>query len=158
MSEDYRERQVARDLMVRHSRPRRLSPAEVDDVARLYQGGATVSDLADRYNIHRNTVTAHLERSGIPRRGGAPSSTNPTCHRSPSSTSEATPAPSSPPVTTSTRPPSFAGYAALAYRGDSAKEARGRAHRQPPAQAARPIAQNDARMDVQCVHCMLPLN
>lgn len=38
---------------------------EVDDLVRLYQEGATVYQLADRFGIHRGTVSRHLHRAGV---------------------------------------------------------------------------------------------
>ena len=46
---------------------RRLSPADIDDLISTYQAGATISQLANEFGIHRTTVTGHLDRNGIPR-------------------------------------------------------------------------------------------
>jgi hypothetical protein len=44
---------------------RRLSPEEVEHLVAGYQGGATVPELVVRFQIHRTTVFAHLERHGV---------------------------------------------------------------------------------------------
>jgi len=46
---------------------RRLSPADIDDLVDAYQAGATISQLAVEFGIHRTTVAGHLDRSGVPR-------------------------------------------------------------------------------------------
>jgi DNA-binding CsgD family transcriptional regulator len=46
----------------------RLSPAQIADLITGYQSGQTVYELADRFKIHRVTVSAHLHRHGIPMR------------------------------------------------------------------------------------------
>jgi hypothetical protein len=43
---------------------RRLRPDEVAQLAAKYQEGATVNDLAERFKIHRTTVSAHLHLHG----------------------------------------------------------------------------------------------
>lgn len=47
---------------------RRLSPDQVNDLCAAYVSGSTVRQLAAHYGLHRTTVMAHLERTGIPRR------------------------------------------------------------------------------------------
>jgi DNA-binding CsgD family transcriptional regulator len=47
---------------------RRLRPNEITDLAARYKAGATVYELADRFRIHRGTVSSLLERQGVPRR------------------------------------------------------------------------------------------
>ena len=47
---------------------RRLSPGVVDELAHLYEKGASIDALAQRYRVHRTTVIAHLDRRGVPRR------------------------------------------------------------------------------------------
>ena len=49
-------------------RPRRLTQGQVNALVEAYRLGATVMDLAVEHGIHRTTVTAHLQRSGISRR------------------------------------------------------------------------------------------
>lgn len=48
-----------------------LSPARVDELAALYQAGATLVELGERFSVHRRTVAAHLVRRSVPirRRG-----------------------------------------------------------------------------------------
>ena len=57
------------DLWGRLSNPpqRRLSPTDVDDLIAACQAGATISQLAVEFGIHRTTVTGHLDRHGVPR-------------------------------------------------------------------------------------------
>lgn len=57
------------DLKGRLSNPpqQRLSPNGIDDLISAYQAGATISQLAARYGIHRTTVTALLDQHQIPR-------------------------------------------------------------------------------------------
>ncbi len=47
---------------------RLLSPADIDDLVNAYRAGATISQLAAEFGIHRTTVTGHLDRHGVPRR------------------------------------------------------------------------------------------
>lgn len=47
---------------------RRLEPAEVDRLVDQYRSGATVRELAAEFSVGRTTVSAHLERRGLPRR------------------------------------------------------------------------------------------
>jgi transposase-like protein len=58
------------DLKGRLSNPaqRRLSPIHIDDLISAYQAGATISQLANEFGIHRTTVASHLDRHGVPRR------------------------------------------------------------------------------------------
>jgi DNA-binding transcriptional ArsR family regulator len=42
-----------------------LSKCDVTELITQYRGGATVYDLAERYSIHRSTVSAHLHRRGV---------------------------------------------------------------------------------------------
>lgn len=46
----------------------RLRPEEVDLVVAAYQAGSTRAEVATQFGIHKNTVTDHLERRGVPRR------------------------------------------------------------------------------------------
>ena len=47
---------------------RRLFQAEIEQLVHLYRDGASIGVLAVQYDVHRTTVTAHLERTGIARR------------------------------------------------------------------------------------------
>jgi DNA-binding NarL/FixJ family response regulator len=47
---------------------RRLTPDEVDELVRAYRDGATLKALTNRFGVCRTTVSAHLERRGVPRR------------------------------------------------------------------------------------------
>jgi len=49
-------------------RQRRLSAAQVEELAAAYRAGAPVNDLAAQFRIHRSTVLDHLNRSDTPRR------------------------------------------------------------------------------------------
>jgi DNA-binding CsgD family transcriptional regulator len=42
----------------------RLSPQQIAELVKAYQDGQTVYALADRFGIHRTTVSAHLHRQG----------------------------------------------------------------------------------------------
>ena len=48
--------------------PRRLSNEETGELCSNYLSGATVYELATKFDVHRLTVSAILERHGIPRR------------------------------------------------------------------------------------------
>jgi hypothetical protein len=48
---------------------RRLTEREVTELITRYRDGATVYDLAERFGIHRTTVSAHLHRREIQMRG-----------------------------------------------------------------------------------------
>lgn len=48
---------------------RRLSESDVTQLITRYQDGATVYHLAQRFHIHRTTVSAHLHRRGVKMRG-----------------------------------------------------------------------------------------
>jgi hypothetical protein len=48
---------------------RRLSEGDVAELVTRYQQGATVYDLAERFTIHRTTVSGHLHRRGVRLRG-----------------------------------------------------------------------------------------
>jgi site-specific DNA recombinase len=47
---------------------RRLRRSEIDELLAGYKAGATVYQLAERFGIHRETVSLLLERERIPRR------------------------------------------------------------------------------------------
>jgi DNA-directed RNA polymerase specialized sigma24 family protein len=44
---------------------RQLRNDEIDQLIYGYQEGATVYELADRFRIHRLTVSRHLHRAGV---------------------------------------------------------------------------------------------
>ena len=46
---------------------RRLSPTDVDDLVDAYRAGASISQLAAGFGVHRTTVAAHLDRLDVPR-------------------------------------------------------------------------------------------
>ena len=46
---------------------RRLSPTDVVDLVNAYRAGATISQLATEFGVHRTTVPAHLDRRSVPR-------------------------------------------------------------------------------------------
>ena len=45
---------------------RRLSPDVVDELAHLYEEGASIDALGRRYGVHRTTIIAQLDRRGVP--------------------------------------------------------------------------------------------
>lgn len=45
-----------------------LTASEVDRLVDDYRSGASVNELAERYGVHRATVSAHLTRRGVSRR------------------------------------------------------------------------------------------
>lgn len=49
---------------------RRLSAEEIEALVAAYAAGRSVRDLARAYTIHAETVRAHLDRAGVPRRAG----------------------------------------------------------------------------------------
>lgn len=57
-----------RRQVIQKQQQRRLRPGEAVELVAAYQGGATVGELARRFELHHTTVTAHLERHGVPRR------------------------------------------------------------------------------------------
>jgi hypothetical protein len=67
-----RVRSLAQAAADRHDEPapvrgtaRRLSECDVTELVQRYQQGATVYDLAERFNIHGTTVSGHLRRRGV---------------------------------------------------------------------------------------------
>jgi DNA-binding CsgD family transcriptional regulator len=46
-----------------------LTESDVDDLVAGYEAGATVYELAERFGIHRATVSEHLHRRGVGMRG-----------------------------------------------------------------------------------------
>ena len=51
-----------------HRTQRRLRPADVDALVDGYHAGATIMQLAERFDISRTTVMAHLDRRHVQRR------------------------------------------------------------------------------------------
>jgi lambda repressor-like predicted transcriptional regulator len=47
---------------------RQLRAGETAELARAYESGASLKELASRYGIHKHTVSNILERQGVPRR------------------------------------------------------------------------------------------
>lgn len=43
-----------------------LSPTQVDELAALYEAGATLVELGERFGVHRRTAAAHLVRRSVP--------------------------------------------------------------------------------------------
>ena len=66
-SNDHAER--SREEKGRLSNPpqRRLSPTQIDDLVEAYRAGATMTQLAADFGIHRTTVAGHLDRHDVPR-------------------------------------------------------------------------------------------
>lgn len=53
-----------------------LSPTQVGELVALYEAGATLVELGERFSIHRRTSAAHLIRRSVPiRRRGLMSTT-----------------------------------------------------------------------------------
>ena len=50
-------------------RQTRLTESQCSELAELYLCGWSVKRLAERFRIHKGTVSGHLERAGVPRRG-----------------------------------------------------------------------------------------
>jgi DNA-binding CsgD family transcriptional regulator len=50
----------------------RLGPADIERLIAAYAEGNSVLQLAARFNIHRTTVLAHLDRNGVLRRRSGP--------------------------------------------------------------------------------------
>ncbi len=55
---------------------RKLSAAEVDQLAADYQAGLCLTKLGERYGLHRQTAKAHLERRGMAIRSELPAMTS----------------------------------------------------------------------------------
>jgi DNA-binding CsgD family transcriptional regulator len=49
----------------RRTSGRKLSATEIALLTEQYRSGATVYELAERFGIHRNTVSLHLHRHGV---------------------------------------------------------------------------------------------
>jgi len=56
-----------------------LHPVEVDELVKRYGNGESVRQVASALGAHRTTVSGHLERRGIPRRGFTRSLTDEQC-------------------------------------------------------------------------------
>ena len=52
----------------RTRRQRPLTPGQVQELVADYAAGVTINDLANRFEVHRDTVFEHLKREGVPRR------------------------------------------------------------------------------------------
>ena len=52
-----------------HAVVRKLKPDEVQDLVAGYLAGSTAYELAKRFKVHRGTVSAQLNRQGVPMRG-----------------------------------------------------------------------------------------
>ena len=55
-------------------RQRRLTEAQVVEMAAKYKAGATVYELANEFRCHRATVAERLKRAGVSMRGKSPTS------------------------------------------------------------------------------------
>jgi lambda repressor-like predicted transcriptional regulator len=51
---------------------RKLSPTEIDQLVVDYQTGLCLTELGERYGLHRQTAKGHLERRGVPIRSELP--------------------------------------------------------------------------------------
>ena len=49
-------------------RAKLLTAAQISELVEAYKCGDSTYSLAQRFGIHRTTVTAHLERNGVGRR------------------------------------------------------------------------------------------
>jgi hypothetical protein len=47
---------------------RRLVQAQIEELVKAYQGGATLNELAERFLVHRDNVSRALQDQGVPRR------------------------------------------------------------------------------------------
>ncbi len=43
-----------------------LSPTQVDELVAMYQAGATLVEVGERFSVHRRTAAAHLVRRSVP--------------------------------------------------------------------------------------------
>ncbi|GAA1644644.1 hypothetical protein GCM10009764_77840 [Nocardia ninae] len=59
---------VDRPSVTLPARARRLTNQEKAELARDYLGGMTVYEVAEKFSIQRQTVSAHLKRMGVPMR------------------------------------------------------------------------------------------
>jgi predicted transcriptional regulator len=44
---------------------RQLQPADIDELMKIYEAGATVYELAEQFSINRKTVGKHLRARGV---------------------------------------------------------------------------------------------
>jgi lambda repressor-like predicted transcriptional regulator len=59
-------RQLGRpQASIRRATVRRLSEPQLTELVAGYEAGASVYDLAERFKIHRQTVSQHLHRLGV---------------------------------------------------------------------------------------------
>jgi transposase len=57
-------------VMLAIGRPnRKLQPVEITALVTAYRTGASITELADRFEVHWQTAKTHLERAGIEGRG-----------------------------------------------------------------------------------------
>jgi hypothetical protein len=47
---------------------RRLLPAQIDELVACYQGGATLRELSEQFQIHRASISIVLDRQNVPGR------------------------------------------------------------------------------------------
>ena len=52
-------------VRIRRATPIRLSTQQIADLVRGYRAGQNTYELADRFGLHRATVSAHLHRQGV---------------------------------------------------------------------------------------------
>jgi len=64
---DLQERGSGHDISARPRKQvhHRLDEAELASLVSLYLAGTNVKDLAAQFQVHRTTVTAHLQRRGV---------------------------------------------------------------------------------------------
>jgi transposase len=59
----YTNQSIIKNTVRQHQK--RLSEGEIKAVIAEYQGGATVYELADKFNCHRETISRNLKKSGL---------------------------------------------------------------------------------------------
>lgn len=69
---DLQDSGAAPPARVRHVRHLRLGVTQVAELVAQYHAGATAAELAERFGINRNTVSAQLHRVGAVLRGHSP--------------------------------------------------------------------------------------
>lgn len=66
-------REPVRPVRRQLQRPnRKLSPAKIEQLVADYQAGLCLTELGERYGLHRQTAKAHLERCGVTIRSELP--------------------------------------------------------------------------------------